>query len=85
MKITESEGQYILNNDGQVTVFDSAVLSGCLLILMRKVSIFNLCRPDVDITQDVSVSTLTSKVQEAVLQLKALGIVITDENDKVGV
>jgi hypothetical protein len=85
MKITESEGQYILNNDGQVTAFDSAVLSGCLLILIRKVSIFNLCRPDVDITQDVGVSTLTSKVQEAALQLKGLGMVITNEADKAGV
>ena len=85
MQITKSDGQYILNNDGQITVFDTAVLSGCLLILMREVSIFNLCRPDVDITQDVGVSTLTSKVEEAVLQLKELGMVLTNENYKVGV
>tara|TARA_R110000787_G_C13100690_1_gene412482 strand:- start:278 stop:535 length:258 start_codon:yes stop_codon:yes gene_type:complete len=85
MQITKSDGQYILNNDGQITVFDTAVLSGCLLILMREVSIFNLCRPDVDINQDVGVSTLTSKVEEAVLQLKELGMVLTNENYKVGV
>jgi hypothetical protein len=86
MQITKSDGQFILNNDGQITVFDSVKLDGCLLILMRQVSIFNPCDPIFDLTTNVGVSTLFDEAKEKVMsQLKEHGIVITNENDKVGV
>ena len=85
LKITKSDGQYILNNEGQITVFDSVVLDGGLLILFREVSQFNPSDPFVDLTTNVGLSTVTTGVKEAVSQLEELGMVITNENDKVGV
>jgi hypothetical protein len=86
LKITKSDGQYILNNEGQITVFDSVKIDGCLLILMRQVSIFNPCDPIFDLTTNVGVSTLFDETKEKViLQLEELGMVITYESDKVGV
>ena len=86
MQIKKSDGQYILNNDGQITVFDSVKLDGCLLILMRQVSIFNPSDPIFDLTTNVGVSTLFDEAKEkAMSQLKDMGIVITNETDKVGV
>tara|TARA_R110000822_G_scaffold122911_1_gene257202 strand:- start:92 stop:352 length:261 start_codon:yes stop_codon:yes gene_type:complete len=85
LKITKSDGQYILNNEGQITVFDTAVLSGSLLILFRVVSIFNPSDPFFDLTTNVGLSTVTTGVKEAVSQLEELGMVITDEAEKVGV
>ncbi len=85
MKITKDNDKYVLNHHDQVTVFDSAHISGCLLILKRKVSHFN---PDDisgdDFIQDVGVSTLFDKaMKESINQLKELGMVITNEADKV--
>ncbi len=79
-------GEYVLNQHDQVTVFDSAHIAGCLLILKRKVSHFN--PNDIsgdDFIQDVGVSTLFDKaMKESINQLKELGMVITNEADKVG-
>jgi hypothetical protein len=85
LKITKEDDQYVLNHHDQVTVFDSAHISGCLLILKRKVTHFN---PDGisrnDFIQDVGVSTLFDKaMKESINQLKELGMTIT--NEKVGV
>jgi hypothetical protein len=87
MQITKEDGQYILNHDDQVIVFDSAHISGCLLILKRNVSHFN---PDDisgnDFIQSVGIATLFDEaMKEAINQLKELGMVITNEADKVGV
>jgi hypothetical protein len=87
LRITKYDEEYVLNHHDHLTVFDSAHISGCLLILKRKVKHFN---PN-DISanyfiQDVGVSTLFDKtMKEAINQLKKLGMVITNENDKVGV
>jgi hypothetical protein len=86
LKITKSDGQYILNNEGQVTVFDSVVIDGSLLILKRKVSHFNRFDLSFDLIENVGVSTLFDETKEKVIsQLKELGMVITNEADKVGV
>jgi hypothetical protein len=86
LKITKSDGQYILNNEGQVTVFDSVMLDGSLLILKRKVSHFNPFDLSFDLIENVGVSTLFDETKEKVIsQLKELGMVITNEADKVGV
>jgi hypothetical protein len=87
LRITKYDEEYVLNHHDHLTVFDSAHISGCLLILKRKVSHFN---PDnisgSNFIQDVGVSTLFDKtMKEAINQLKKLGMVITNESDKVGV
>tara|TARA_R110000782_G_scaffold264560_1_gene357789 strand:+ start:42 stop:311 length:270 start_codon:yes stop_codon:yes gene_type:complete len=84
LRITKDNGQYVLNHHDQVTVFDSAHISGCLLILKRKVTHFN--PNDIsgdDFIQDVGVSTLFDKaMKESINQLKELGMVITNESEK---
>ena len=84
LSITTCNDQYVLNHHDQLTVFDSAHISGCLLILKRKVSHFN---PDDisgdDFIQDVGVSTLFDKaMKESINKLKDLGMAITNEADK---
>jgi hypothetical protein len=86
LKITKDNGQYVLNQHDQVTVFDSAHISGCLLVLRRKVKHFN---PDNisgnDFIQDVGVSTLFDKaMKESINQLIELGMTITNEAEKAG-
>jgi hypothetical protein len=85
--ITKEDGQYVLFHDDQVTVFDTAHIVVGLLILKRKVKHFNPADiSDNDFIQDVGVSTLFDKtMKEAINQLKELGMVITNEADKVGV
>jgi hypothetical protein len=87
IRITKEDGQYVLFHDDQVTVFDSAHIVVGLLILKRKVKHFN--PNDIsgnDFIQDVGVSTLFDKaMKESINQLKELGMVITNEAEKVGV
>jgi hypothetical protein len=87
MKITKDDGQYILNQEDQVTVFDSAHIVVGLLILKRRVKHFNPA--DIsgnDFIQDVGIATLFDKaMKKAINQLKELGMVITNESEKVGV
>ena len=75
LKITKSEGmpgEYHLTNSGQITAFDSAdlTITGCMC-LNRDGRHTALLKPEL--------------VKEATQLMIEHGIVITNENDKVGV